>query len=165
MEEGNGRNDEINGKNNKFREPMGIGNPRQIFLNPRMLPLVVCLLPIVILALYIISTPGQHDPQIMVSNPSAALPQKESDRIRNKIGFNIRNVLDRVDVMGYGTTHPRVAFVVVGEDRNTLIQSIESIFSSTDMRRIFVICAVLEGHANDAKLLKKLHKIEKGSEF
>jgi len=72
--------------------------------------------------------------------------------------------LDRVDVMGYGPTHPRVAFVVVGETKEQLIKSVKSIFMNTDLNRIFVVCAVLDdGKGEDPDLVKKLRKIEEGS--
>ena len=180
---GNGRINNNNGnKKNKIRDnnnnPMGMGSPQQLFLNPRLLLLVACLWPMVVIVLFAASAPGQQDSSSSrnaVSDPAAALSRggaafEESSSIiaagttNNKNGgFNLRNVLDRVDVMGYGPTHPRVAFVVVGEDRNSLIQSIESIFSNTDMKRIFIIVAVLDGHVEDQKLVKKLHKIENGS--
>jgi hypothetical protein len=43
-------------------------------------------------------------------------------------GLSVRKYLDRVDVMGYGPTHPRVAVVVVGDDRAKIVSSIESVF-------------------------------------
>ena len=175
-------NNNYGNKKNKIRDnnnnPMGMGSPQQLFLNPRLLLLVACLWPMVVIALFAASAPGQQDSssssRSAVSDPAAALSggaaafEESSSSVAagttNKSGgFNLRNVLDRVDVMGYGPTHPRVAFVVVGEDRNALIQSIESIFSNTDMKRIFIIVAVLDGHVEDPKLVKKLHKIENGS--
>jgi hypothetical protein len=51
----------------------------------------------------------------------------EQRRIVNP-GFQFRKFLDRVDVMGYGPTHPRVAVVVVGDDRAKILASVESIF-------------------------------------
>lgn len=138
IEGGNGRINYNHGKKNKIRDnPMGMGSPQQLFMNPRLFLLVACLWPLVVLALFTASAPGQKDSRAVVSDPSA-LSQQESSIANNKNGFNLRNVLDRVDIMGYGPTHPRVAFVVVGEDRNALIQSIESIFSNTDMKRIFI---------------------------
>jgi hypothetical protein len=175
----NNNNNNYGNKKNKIRDnnnPMGMGSPQQLFLNPRLLLLVACLWPMVVIALFAASAPGQHDSsssQSAVSDPAAALSGgaaafEESSSIAAGTtnmsgGFNLRNVLDRVDIMGYGPTHPRVAFVVVGQDRNALIQSIESIFSNTDMKRIFIIVAVLDGHVEDPKLVKKLHKIENGS--
>ena len=174
-------NNNYGNKKTKIRDNnnpmMGMGSPQQLFLNPRLLLLVACLWPMVVIALFAASAPGQQDSsssRSAVSDPAAALSGgaaafEESSSIAagtttNKSGgFNLRNVLDRVDVMGYGPTHPRVAFVVVGEDRNALIQSIESIFSNTDMKRIFIIVAVLDGHVEDTKLVRKLHKIENGS--
>jgi len=43
-------------------------------------------------------------------------------------GLQFRKYLDRVDILGYGPTHPRVAVVVVGEDRDDILASIESVF-------------------------------------
>lgn len=41
---------------------------------------------------------------------------------------SIRNLLDRVDILGYGPTHPRVAVVVVGDDTSKILSSVESVF-------------------------------------
>jgi hypothetical protein len=41
---------------------------------------------------------------------------------------SIRNLLDRVDILGYGPTHPRVAVVVVGDDAPKILSSVESVF-------------------------------------
>jgi nitrate reductase NapAB chaperone NapD len=79
--------------------------------------------------------------------------------------FNLRSVLDRVDVMGYGPTHPRVAVVVVGEDSDQVISSVESVFSNTDLNRIFVICAVFDGQDEDPEIVKELNKIDDGSKY
>lgn len=138
---------------NRNNDPM---IPAQWFKNPRTLLLLACLWPLAIMALFAASTPGQQTSSGVVSPESVA---------NNKFShFNWRNVLDRVDVMGYGPTHPRVAFVVVGETKEGIIESVKSIFSNTDMNRIFVICAVLDdGKGEDLALVHKLRKIENGS--
>lgn len=41
---------------------------------------------------------------------------------------SIRNLLDRVDILGYGPTHPRVAVVVVGDDTSKILSTVESVF-------------------------------------
>ena len=48
-------------------------------------------------------------------------------------GLSFRKYLDRVDIMGYGPTHPRVAVVVVGSDSSDdetfkLVSTVESVF-------------------------------------
>jgi len=77
--------------------------------------------------------------------------------------FQIRKYLDRVDVMGYGPTHPRVAVVIVGTNRDEVLASVESVFRNTAMERIFLICAVMDGVASDAKLVKKLNQMDEGA--
>lgn len=149
----------------------GNGIVRNHSMNPelkaRLLLFVACLWPLWILALFGASAPGQdrHDAakfdsangkELVRSSPAAAVANTR---------FNLRSVLDRVDVMGYGPTHPRLAVVVVGEDRDQLISSVESVFSHADINRIFVICAVLDGSSEDPELVESLQSIDSGSEL
>ena len=139
-------------------------SPEQMVKNPRLFLLVACLWPLAILALFASSSPGRNDSHGAVVSPQVALNKTEKHFKLNR--FEMRKILDRVDVMGYGPTHPRVAFVVVGETKQELIDSVESIFTTTDLRRIFVICAVLDdGKGEDPSLVKELKQIEKGSKY
>jgi hypothetical protein len=72
-------------------------------------------------------------------------------------------MLDRVDIMGYGPTHPRLAVVIYGEDKTSLVSTVESVFSNTDLNRLFLICVIVDGHDEDPKLLKDLAQIDAGS--
>eukprot|EP00536_Pseudo-nitzschia_multiseries_P005131 jgi/Psemu1/254218/estExt_Genewise1Plus.C_930072 len=148
--------------------------PRRCIRNPRFWLLMVCLWPIALLALMASSSPGATQlssraivaPGSLGTNADANANAVTNTSLEAK--FHWRSVLDRVDVMGYGPTHPRVAFVVVGETKEALIDSVKSVFSNTDMRRIFVICAVLDSdeglsEQDQRAMIKKLRKIENGS--
>ena len=154
-----------------------MASPGQLVLNPRLFLAIACLWPLAILALFASSAPGRDESSSSMVQQPGALPNdvavvegnsnsnsnSNSNTHTTKL-FELRKVLDRVDVMGYGPTHPRVAFVVVGKTKKELIASVESIFSNTDLNRIFVVCAVLDdGKGEDPKLVKKLRKIEEGS--
>jgi hypothetical protein len=122
-------------------------------------------------------------------------PSQESLRHGLKLTEqSVRNALDRVDIMGYGPTHPRVAVVIVGENKNLIQQSVKSVFryvqkavdagfvqrsasylsfamfhlscmcSRTELERIFCICAVVEGHAEDVSFEEELKKIASGAQ-
>mmetsp|Transcript_3485 Transcript_3485/g.7914 ORF Transcript_3485/g.7914 Transcript_3485/m.7914 type:complete len:884 (-) Transcript_3485:35-2686(-) len=116
----------------------------------RLFLFVACLWPLWVMALY-----GASAPAVDVDSLNADV---QTTRM-----MKLRNVLDRVDIMGYGPTHPRVAVVIVGDTRESLLQSVESVYRTTDMNRLFLICAVLDGHDDDSTLLTELEKIEKGS--
>ena len=138
----------------------GMPDQGKMVFNPRILLLAACLWPLALLALFASSAPGK------VASPSGAevSPEATQNKHFELDRFEMRKILDRVDVMGYGPTHPRVAFVVVGETKEELIKSVESIFINTDHNRIFVVCAVLDdGKEEDHDLVRKLRQIEKGS--
>jgi hypothetical protein len=143
----------------------GVKGPRGI--NPeitaRMMLFVACLWPLWVLALFGASAP-RHDliPKDGTTTTTDLVHNSPATVISNT-RFNLRSVLDRVDVMGYGPTHPRLAIVIVGDDKDQLISSVESLFSHTDINRIFVICAVLDGHSDDAGLVQTLQTIDSGS--
>ena len=79
----------------------------------RLLLALACIWPLIVLFFFSSSTPS--------SNDGAAPPQQAGLE-------SIRNLLDRVDILGYGPTHPRVAVVVVGDDRAKILSSVESVF-------------------------------------
>jgi hypothetical protein len=125
-----------------------------------------CIWPFLILALFASSSPTVNvDPNGPQS--TAVAPHSVAGLVSN-----VRNVLDRVDIMGYGPTHPRIAVVIVGNfgnakdvgsDKDNLVSTLESVFSHTDMNRIFVVCVVVDGHAEDPDLVKDLEKIDTGA--
>lgn len=77
--------------------------------------------------------------------------------------LNIKNVLDRVDIMGYGPTHPRVGVVIVGNENENLVRTLDCVFQYTDMNRIFVVVVVVDGREEDMALIKELYKIDSGA--
>jgi len=77
--------------------------------------------------------------------------------------ISLRNMMDRVDIVGYGPTHPRVAVVVSGFDKEGLVASVESVFRTTDLNRIFVVTVIVDGHDVDNALEEKLKAVDKGS--
>jgi hypothetical protein len=134
------------------RQPMsGNGGGRDFSgfgpeMKARVFLFVACLWPLWVLALY-----GASAPPINPDGPNTSRMMK------------LRSVLDRVDIMGYGPTHPRVAVVLVGDTRESILTSVESVYRNTDLNRLFLICAVLDGHEDDPTLLGELTKIEQGS--
>ena len=106
---------------------------------------VACLWPLVLLAMYGASAPRVGQPE-------------QPGHMR----FKMRELLDRVDVLGYGPTHPRVAVVISGDNKEDLVSSLESVFRMTDLARIFGVCVVVDGLSEDAKLVRDLNKIESG---
>jgi hypothetical protein len=153
--------DVVNGRQN------GVSNP--IMSTPefkvRLFLFVACLWPFWVLALFGASAPGQN--QVPPSSEMAATKNDVSSPTAAMFNsrLNLRSVLDRVDVMGYGPTHPRVAVVIVGEDKEDLVTTVKSVYSSTDMNRIFVVCAVLDGHDEDLDFVTEIRKIESGGKF
>ena len=116
------------------------------------------------------------------------------DNLRYKVSNNIlakkdylrtemKSLLKRTDVVGYGPSKPRVAIVVVvpssssssqGKDvllteeqqeqqlLNSAIKSIESIFRTTDRNRIFVVTVVMDGRGKIGEFENKLLDIDDG---
>ena len=155
------------------RAPLGMATPEQLVRNPRFFLAVACFWPLAVLALFACSAPGNQgaapsssllpDAKTIVVSPRAALEAGEQGLHMTK--FEMRKILDRVDVMGYGPTHPRVAFVVVARTREALVRSVKSVFDTTDANRIFVVCAVLDdGSGEDPELVRELEGVEKNSE-
>ena len=88
----------------------------------------------------------------------------------HNLRLSLRNALDRVDIMGYGPTHPRVAVVIVADSssgndlyRASVLTSVKSVISHTDLSRIFVIAVVVDGQASDPQLEADLRAMEEGS--
>lgn len=114
----------------------------------RLFLFVACLWPLWILALFgASSNPIIHD----TSGPPPVHR------------LSLRSVLDRVDIMGYGPTHPRVAFVVVGEEPTLIKSTVESVLRNTDLNRVFLICAVFDGQGENPNIIRELAEMDQGS--
>jgi hypothetical protein len=112
----------------------------------RLFLAVACLWPLCLLALF-----------------AASAPHVRGGNSRRQLGLQFRNILDRVDVMGYGPTHPRVAFALVGTDLADLETSVDSIFAHTDRNRLFIITVVVEGCEVDAQFVDRLTQLDRGT--
>jgi len=137
-------------RNGNGMDPMGLGPD----FKARLFLFLACMWPLWVLALFAASSQNQDPGNTNVTSPLS---------VATNARLNLRGVLDRVDIMGYGPTHPRFAVVVVGEEKELLISSVKSVFQNTDLNRIFLLTAILDGHAEDKELLEEMRKIDSGS--
>ena len=95
----------------------------------RLFLAVACFWPIIVLAMYAASAPQlvKDDIRMKMQHSRELLDKK--NEFNKDLRFNFRKILDRVDVMGYGPTHPRLAVVVVGDDNHDILSSVKSLFS------------------------------------
>ena len=128
-------------------------DPSSDSLKARVFLGVACLWPLLILALFAASAPRVETASSLAALSSDAKNLKSS----------LCNVLDRVDVLGYGPTHPRVAVVIVGDNVEQLKTTVENVFVNTAMERIFVVCVVAEGMSESSQLEQQFKKIDQGS--
>ena len=152
-----------------YNDEYDMTRPRQPLssesLKARLLLTVACIWPLMLLALLASSSSAPHpvQPQTKMASSSAAAASQSHNNLR----LSIRNALDRVDIMGYGPTHPRVAVVVVGSDEVGLVASVKSVIEHTDLQRLFVIAVVVDGQsskdASTSSLVQKLRAMEEGS--
>lgn len=145
----------------------------------RLFLVVACLWPLFVLALFAASAPhvgagpgvgvgpGAPGAGLLAEDPTTHHQMLRPGGPVLKVGdnsfFSVKSLLDRVDVMGYGPTHPRIAAVVVGDDRDHLVATVESVFHKTDLNRVFVVCVVVDGRDDDPALVRDLKKIDSGS--
>jgi hypothetical protein len=121
----------------------------------RLFLFLACLWPLWVLALFgASSNPNIDDNTGAVVGPSKTVVHRT---------MNLRSALDRVDIMGYGPTHPRIAFVVVGDEAEPIKSTVESVFRNTDLNRVFLICTVLDGQEESKELVDELMKMDQGS--
>lgn len=85
---------------------------------------LVCLWPLLVILFWGRSSTSNPSSNQLDSNSSS---EQNAAQVHNP-GFQIRKYLDRVDVMGYGPTHPRVAVVIVGNNSDDVLASVESVF-------------------------------------
>jgi hypothetical protein len=144
-----------------LRNSRSAGKPKADYTRANILLAIACFWPLALMALLSASAP--HVEEVPSTTNSIELSQQHSGlSLTSKLRSNLRNVLDRVDVMGYGPTHPRVAFAVVGDDPDQLVATVESIFSKTDLNRIFIVTVVVDGHEPDDALLERFQRIDQG---
>lgn len=129
----------------------------------RLFLAVACLWPLCLLALFAASAPHVRYNNADPAGGGSAVGPGGRSSSRRQLGLQFRNILDRVDVMGYGPTHPRVAFALVGTDLADLETSVDSIFAHTDRNRLFIITVVVEGYAIDAQFVDRLTQLDRGT--
>eukprot|EP00542_Grammatophora_oceanica_P009644 CAMPEP_0194035860 /NCGR_PEP_ID=MMETSP0009_2-20130614/8276_1 /TAXON_ID=210454 /ORGANISM="Grammatophora oceanica, Strain CCMP 410" /LENGTH=880 /DNA_ID=CAMNT_0038677401 /DNA_START=21 /DNA_END=2663 /DNA_ORIENTATION=+ len=134
-----------NGPPNPYDNPSSDSWKARIFL------IAACVWPLIIL-IFFTATPNAHVNDGVDGEKQVVHP-----------GLNLRKMLDRVDVMGYGPTHPRVAVVVVGEDAPNVEKSVKSVFGNIDMARLFMISVVMDGVESDPGLEARLAEMNAGS--
>ncbi|KAL7566197.1 hypothetical protein ACA910_011271 [Epithemia clementina (nom. ined.)] len=130
---------------------------------------IACLWPFLLMALFASSSPHVVPGETKNVNGEDGSPiinqHYEAKEGESSVRLNLRNVLDRVDIMGYGPTHPRIGVVVTGDKasvKSHYVSTVESIFSYTDLSRIFVVAVVVDGHEHDMEWEKDLKKIHDG---
>ena len=128
---------------------------------------IACFWPLALLALFfssssLSSSVSREIFEDALASHSTTTTTTNGLSLTTQLRSNLRNALDRVDIMGYGPTHPRVAFAVIGDDPEHLLQTVESIFSQTDLNRIFIVTVVLDGVAPDETLLSRFQRIDQG---
>ncbi|KAL7473559.1 hypothetical protein ACHAXS_014002 [Conticribra weissflogii] len=109
----------------------------------------------------------------------ALTSSRVSRNISAKTSFlqkEMSSLLHRSDVVGYGASRPRVAVVVVvpsqpevkGDDYdeevvlNGALESVESLFQTTDRSRIFIVTVVMDGRGKVGTFEAKLQDIDAG---
>jgi len=94
-------------------------------------------------------------PLFLTSSSSSSKNESRKQRllqVTTQIRTRLQELLDRYDILGYGPTHPRFAFLLVAPSskdfhipvEDMMTQSILSIFKYTDPKRIFQIYVVFE---------------------
>ena len=84
-------------------------------LKARIFLAVACIWPLIVLVVF-------------TGSSSSSIGTNTTVAAEASPALQLRKYLDRVDVMGYGPTHPRVAVVVVGDDRDEVLTTVESVF-------------------------------------
>jgi hypothetical protein len=146
----------------KSKKRGGVDDFKSDAAKARMFLMLACFWPLMIMALFAASAPNQD--ALKTAPMAVANSDSPPSGSHHENNFNLRNMLDRVDIMGYGPTHPRVAVVIYGEDKIGLVSTVESVFRNTDLNRLFLICVIVDdGHEEDSKLLQDLEQIDAGS--
>jgi hypothetical protein len=116
---------------------------------------LACLWPLCLMALFSASAPHVA----VVSNQN----NNNNASPHRALTSSMRDILDRVDMLGYGPTHPRTAIVIVGKDPSQLRISVESVIQNTDLNRIFVIVVLADGIAYDTAYKRELEALDAGA--
>jgi hypothetical protein len=145
-------------KSTKIRRSNGHHDHNNTPLVARFLLVFACFWPLLLFLFYSsTNVPNNETPN------ESDLSTTKSRRATSDIAWKFRDILDRVDIMGYGPTHPRVAVVIVGDNKDNLKLTIESVFANTDTNRIFLAVVVADGIPDDPALTESLKKFDSGT--
>lgn len=94
--------------------------------------------------------------------------------LRDNLRDEMKSLLKRTDIVGYGSAKPRVAVVVVVpppqtdsslEEQTILngaLESVESVFRTTDRNRLFIVTVVMDGRGKMGWFESKIQDIDSG---
>jgi hypothetical protein len=147
-------------KSTKIRRSNGHHEHNNSSIVSKFLLLLACIWPILLLLFYYTTSTGPSNN----NNDTSDLSPTKSRRVATTdIAWKFRDILDRVDILGYGPTHPRVAVVIVGDNKDNLKLSVESVFTNTDTNRIFLVVVVADGIPYDPALTESLKQFDSGT--
>ena len=136
-------------KSSNVRRSNGQHDPGGLSFIARLFLIVACIWPLFVI---LFSETTIRD---TTNNEGTA-----SHRAATTAALKFRDILDRVDIMGYGPTHPRVAVVIVGNNKDNIRLSVESVFTHTDMNRIFLTMIIADGISDDATFTESLQQFD-----
>lgn len=141
-------------KSSRVRRSNGQHDPGGLSLVARLLLIVACIWPFFV----ILFSATSSDTSLGTSTDGSV-----SQRAAATAALKFRDILDRVDIMGYGPTHPRVAVVIVGSNKDNIRLTVESVFTHTDMNRIFLTMVVADGVSEDPQFIESLQQFDTGN--
>ncbi len=138
-------------KSSNVRRSNGKHDAGSLSLLARLLLIVACIWPLFSILFSATTTIPNHQDGSF------------SHRAAASAALKFRDMLDRVDIMGYGPTHPRVVVVIVGDNKDNIRLTVESVFTHTDMNRIFLTMVVADGISEDPTFTESLQTFDTGA--
>ena len=142
------------------RRSNGQHDPSSLSFTARLLLIVACIWPLFVI-LFSATTTTTNDATSTADTIRSG--GSVAHRAANTAALKFRDILDRADIMGYGPTHPRVAVVIVGNNKDNIRLSVESVFTHTDMNRIFLTMVIADGISEDPTFTESLQKFDTGT--
>jgi hypothetical protein len=143
-------------KSSSVRRTNGQHEPGSLSFIARLCLIVACIWPLFVILFSETTT-------TTITDTANTNESTVSHRAATTAALKFRDILDRVDIVGYGPTHPRVAVVIVGNNKDNIRLSVESVFTHTDMNRIFLTMVVADGISEDPTFTESLQTFDTGT--
>jgi len=98
----------------------------------------------------------------MTGIPTKSVIVAKQQKFRSRVRAEVNSLLSKWENIGYGPLRPRVAVIVVGDEVESVVESVKSVYQYTDRNRIICVIVIMDGMEQNEEIVTRLASIDEG---